>query len=175
MAATTKTRWFWSKSADPVSKYLSNFQASPVPLVAPDGNKYPSVEALFQAQKFDYLVGGPRPDLKEPYTSSGHLGTGSPDAVKKASGKAAFKKLGVALDVAKWNSVSGTVMRDALTLRWAADSRLRNNVRDCLAAGEELRHFLRGQHYQQRDGSVFGYDPLRVGEILTELGCAKSV
>jgi predicted NAD-dependent protein-ADP-ribosyltransferase YbiA (DUF1768 family) len=168
-----KTLWFWSKSANPALKYVSNYQPCPVPIVDDDGKKYRSVEALFQGQKFNYLVGEPRPDLKERYTTSGCLGAGSSDALKRASGKAAFKKLGVALDVAKWNAVSRTIMRDALTRRWAIDPRLRDIVQNCVDAGEQLRHFQRGQHYRRPDGSVFGLDPLSVGETLMELARSK--
>ncbi len=168
-------RWFYSGSKDPVSRYMSNFQRTPSDLVPSDGNRYGSVEALFQAQKFDYLVGGPRPDLKEPFTSTGSLGSASHYsglAIKRASGKATFKRLGLVLDVERWNAASGRIMRDALTLRWHNDPKLRRVVAECLAAGEVLLHFQRGQHYRTKSGVVFGRDPLRIGETLTELSRA---
>lgn len=164
-------RWFYSKSADGISASMSNFCKLPVPIRDKYGNTYDTVEAYIHAQKFGYLVGGEeRPDLRALFTTAGAIGCQSSAAVKRAGGRASFKKLGVALNVKAWESHRRRVMEDAVRLRWAVDAKFRRVVVGCLDRGEELHHFQRGVYYKcKKTGVIVGTDN-SLGELLMALG-----
>lgn len=135
---------FFSRSAHPMARYLSNFTALPRGSgLMIDGLEFPSVEHYFQGMKYQCLT-RPASNAKRiptlaDFAVGGKVGAQSAQKARSAGTKGSMTKHGVALDVKKWSggvetkrgeafevgsqsSMSTTVMHVALAARARSDS-----------------------------------------------------
>ena len=138
--------------------------------------RFASVELAYHAAKMLYLVGSTqRPDLGLELARGGKHGNAEGAAQKALGSRAAFAKLGVALDIAAWNAAAPRIMRTLIEARAAADATFVAHCKDFVSRGITIRHFARGKpekggFYRQATGDrlLVGRDML--GPLLVEVG-----
>ena len=148
-------------------KRLSNFWRSEISV---DGKRYPSVEHAFHAAKAKCSN---KPELANEFEIGGMVGA-DPAAAKKAGGRAAFKKSGASLDLAKWDAERDTETLKALRARLDSDQGFRSILQATAQRDLHLLHFERqgrksywGGCIDQATGEAVGAN--RLGEMLMEL------
>merc|ERR1712146_659542 len=117
-------------------KRLSNFWPS---VVVIDGRKYPSVEHAFHAAK---ALSSNKPEVALLFECGGRFGA-SPEAAKRAGGRAGFARLGATLDIVKWNLERDGATMAALKARAQADDEYRKILLRTKELGVHLLHFER--------------------------------
>ena len=165
-AARKKVALVWSRAATEQCRYLSNFQhveGRGMCVTMPDDSRqwFRSIELAFHAHKFYYLAVESRPDLAVALSSDGVRGGVTGAAQKSAGGKAAMRRLGVALDVQRWNAVAPAVLEKLVFSRAEHDPAYVNHCRDLVRSGYTIAH------YSGRGGDK---DHLGLGPALTRLG-----
>ena len=144
---------------------LSNFHQFEIEI---DGNKYPSIEHYFHAEKFRISS---KPSVASNFMVGGSVGPDTLDA-KRAGGKAGFKREGVTLDIKKWNSVRDEVMTKAVMARIEQDEEYKRILLRLKDMHVVLLHFDRGgsKSYwggKYKDGEIMGENKL--GKIMMDL------
>lgn len=122
---------FYSKSACPTARHLSNFARSPVPFTY-RGREFDTIEAAFQAAKYLY---SDRPEL------FGEVAGLPPAEAKSAGSKSGMLKRGARLDLGRWNGSSVGVMKELVRARMAVDERYRETILAARGSGTALLHF----------------------------------
>jgi len=167
---------FYSKSRDDDDlgigikdwrKRLSNFWPC---VIEVNGRNYPSVEHAFHAAK---AHSSDKPDIARHFECGGSVGA-SPEAAKKAGGRAGFARHGATLDMAKWDLERDDATMAALTARAHADEEYRTILRRTKDLGVHLLHFERqaskaywGGAVDRASGEIVGGN--RLGAMLMEL------
>ena len=132
-----------------------------------------SIELAYHAFKMLHLVGGPRVDIGVRFAVGGVHGRTEGAAQKALGGKGAFKKLGIALNVAEWNAVAPGVMRQLVEARAAVDSRYVETCAFFTSRHITIRHFAHGKagfYRSKTTNALVGRDML--GPLLVEVGTA---
>lgn len=173
---------FHSKSANAVARVLSNFHPMPtgvvyrIPRASEDvipkalwDRSAPTVEHAFQAVKIA-LVDEQHPLLERILDERTTTASGA----RTLGGQRSFRKSGLCLDMARWNAVSGDVMRALVKARYVVDHTFRNALAVALKQGVPL-HFERsgarskwGGHFEKATGEWRGANEL--GKILYDVG-----
>lgn len=173
---------FYSKTEDEgqgiLLRSLSNFFPSPVIYKE---EEYPTVEAGFHAAKTDFLSKlaaqldeMPRAEVVRTLKKRLQDPATSPPEAKRLGSRGSFAKLGLDLDVEKWNAARKEVMKSLLQSRYARDARFRLLVDKCKEHSIKLLHFDRtrnsfwGGVRDKRTGQWRGENTL--GVLMGQLG-----
>ena len=122
---------FFSKARDLTARYLSNFTEAPVEY---NGVVFPSIENAFQAAKFLHST---KPHL------FAELASMTPAEAKSAGSRTGMKKRGATLDLATWDKVSLTLMKQLVEQRMKTDARYKEIIEQGRRDGVAFLHFER--------------------------------
>lgn len=134
--------YFYSKSRGYIEKYLSNFTHLDRPIKWKT-QRFPTVEHAFQASKYLYTEPERRPDLFKRFAVGQDYGKLPAAKVKSLGGRAAMKRLGVTLDMTRWNQVNRDIMKSLIRLRVKTDKLFREILKKANKDGMRFFHFER--------------------------------
>lgn len=160
-------------------RVLSNFYASHVMLLGLD---FPTAEHAFHGMKIIYASAETNPsepsvDCQSPFTRATRqalivlLSDDSPLHAKKIGGRASYRKLGLELNVEKWNTLREDIQQDIIESRLRSDAVFRRVLR--WTKPSELIHYERpslgctpfwGAFRSRQTGEMVGHNIL--GKIL---------
>lgn len=171
-----KEVWFYFKSVEPDHKYLSNFQHIPggINVMMPDfENKltFNSIELAFHAMKYYFCNISP----EKSYEYAKKLSVLDPEGKtlqgvdqKTVGSKGSFKRLGLSLDISRWNLAMPCVMTYLVQARALVDKKYVEICRDIIRRGYTIRHWTRMKNYRSKNGELVGGRDL-LGGILEDM------
>lgn len=162
---------YFSRSKNPVARYLSNFCVILGNLEIENDEKFPvdfssvkfsSVEHAFHYCKLFYLDSkktsiepAELKATKKKFTANGEFNQDAQKAngmvlstIKSKGGKKFFKDNKMVLDIVKWNQDRVPIMRKLLRARYEQDPQFQEIIKECASANIQLKHFgVRGEHF----------------------------